>query len=320
MPYKPLIPYPGCYIYPSGSHQVRVPHRRKGILRIGIIGKTDIDKTYEIAKSLCKWFKERGVEVILEKELGNKIRHKNSAPAPEIPKLVDIILVFGGDGTFLRLARLACEHGTPILGVNLGGLGFLTEITVDEIYPMMERILSGDYEIEDRWMLQTTLRRGKTGAKHYDVLNDVVINKEAVARMVDLEIYIEGSHVTTYKADGIILSTPTGSTAYSLSAGGPIVHPTLPVTIITPICPHTLTNRPLVVSNEMKVEIRITTQGPDTYLTLDGQIGIRLKTGDVVEVRKSDTAVKLIKSPFRDYFTILKTKLMWAERYVKING
>jgi NAD+ kinase len=204
--------------------------------------------------------------------------------------------------------------------VNLGGLGFLTEITVDEMYPMMERILSGDYEIEDRCMLRTTVRRGKTRPKHYEVLNDVVINKEAEARIIDLEIYIEGSHVTTYKADGIILSTPTGSTAYSLSAGGPIVYPALPVTIITPICPHTLTNRPLVVSNEMKVEIKIMTQQPDTYLTLDGQIGMRLRTGDVIEVRRSDTLVKLIKSPFRDYFTILKTKLMWGERYGKING
>lgn len=289
-------------------------------MRIGIIGKTNTDKAYEIAKDLSEWFNARGVEVIFEQEIGEKIRRRKSVPAAEIPELVDIILVFGGDGTFLRVARLACEHGTPILGINLGGLGFLTEITVDEIYPMMERILSGDYEIEDRQMLRTTVRRGKTGAKHYEVLNDVVINKEAVARIIDLEIYIEGSHVTTYKADGIILSTPTGSTAYSLSAGGPIVHPALPVTIITPICPHTLTNRPLVVSNEMKVEIKITTQEPDTYLTLDGQIGIRLKTGDVIEVRKSDTVVKLIKSPFRDYFTILKTKLMWGERYGKING
>ncbi len=289
-------------------------------MRIGIIGKTNTDKAYEIAKELSEWFNAKGVEVIFEQEIGKKIRRRKSVPAAEIPELVDIILVFGGDGTFLGVARLACEHGTPILGINLGGLGFLTEITVDEVYPMMERILSGDYEIEDRQMLRTTVRRGKTGAKHYEVLNDVVINKEAVARIIDLEIYIEGSHVTTYKADGIILSTPTGSTAYSLSAGGPIVHPALPVTIITPICPHTLTNRPLVVSNEMKVEIKITTQEPDTYLTLDGQIGIRLKTGDVIEVRKSDTVVKLIKSPFRDYFTILKTKLMWGERYGKING
>jgi NAD+ kinase len=289
-------------------------------LKIGIIGKTHIEKTFEIAKDLCKWFEKNRVEVILEKELADKIHHKHSAPAPEIPRLVDIILVFGGDGTFLGVARIACGHGTPILGVNLGGLGFLTEITVNEIYPMMERILSGEYEVEDRQMLRTTVSRGSGKSKKYEVLNDVVINKEAVARIIDLEIYIEGSHVTTYKADGIILSTPTGSTAYSLSAGGPIVHPALPVTIITPICPHTLTNRPLVVSNEMKVELRITTQEPDTYLTLDGQIGLRLKTGDIIEVIKSDTIVKLIKSPFRDYFTILKTKLMWGERYGKING
>jgi NAD+ kinase len=287
-------------------------------LRIGIIGKTNTDKAYEIAKDLSEWFNARGVEVIFEQEIGKKIRRRKSVPAAEIPELVDIILVFGGDGTFLGVARLACEHGTPILGINLGGLGFLTEITVDEIYPMMERILRGDYEIEDRQMLRTTVRRGKTGAKHYEVLNDVVINKEAVARIIDLEIYIEGSHVTTYKADGIILSTPTGSTAYSLG-GGPIVHPALPVTIIT-ICPHTHKWNSFVVSNETKVEIKITSQEPDTYLTLDGQIGSRLKAGDVIEVRKSDTVVKLIKSPFRDYFTILKTKLMWGERYGKIDG
>ncbi|MEQ9619415.1 MAG: NAD(+)/NADH kinase [Deltaproteobacteria bacterium] len=289
-------------------------------MKVGIIGKTDIEKTLELTKELCEWFGKKGIEVYLEKELGEKTRHKNSFPSSEIPHLVDIILVFGGDGTFLGVARLACGHGTPILGINLGGLGFLTEITVDEIYPMMERIMSGDYEIEDRRMLRTTIRRGKELIGSYEVLNEVVINKEAVARIIDLEIYIQGSHVTTYKADGIILSTPTGSTAYSLSAGGPIVHPTIPVTIITPICPHTLTNRPLVVSSEMKVEIRIATRQPDTYLTLDGQIGIRLKTEDVVEVIESDTFVKLIKSPFRDFFTILKTKLMWGERYGKING
>ena len=289
-------------------------------MRVGIIGKANISQTYEIAKELSAWFKQRGVEVVLEKEIGDKIRRKNSAPASEIPRLVDIILVFGGDGTFLGAAREACRHGTPLLGINLGGLGFLTEITVDEIYPMMERILSGDYEIEGRCMLKTSVRRGRAKAKHYEVLNDVVINKEAEARIIDLAIYIDGSHVTTYRADGIILSTPTGSTAYSLSAGGPIVYPTLPVTIITPICPHTLTNRPLVVPNELKVEIKITTEEPDTYLTLDGQIGMRLRTGDIIEVKRSDTLVKLIKSPFRDYFTILKTKLMWGERYGKING
>ncbi len=287
---------------------------------IGIIAKNNIEEPFEITKKLSNWLKERGVEVYVEKELGKKIRHPNSIDRTDIPKVVDVILVFGGDGTFLGVAREACKYGTPILGINLGGLGFLTEVTVEELYPMMERIIDGDYEVEDRQMLITSIRRGKKNIGTYEVLNDVVINKGALARIIDLAIYIEDSHVTTYKADGIILATPTGSTAYSLSAGGPIVHPGIPVTIITPICPHTLTNRPLVVSSKMKVEIKVTTQEPDTYLTLDGQIGLRLKTGDLIEVKRTDTSVKLIKSPFRDFFSILKTKLMWGERYGKIDG
>jgi len=289
-------------------------------LKIGIVAKSKIHEPLEIINNLTKWLGDRDVEVFIEKELGDQIEHPNSVDRADIPELVDVILVFGGDGTFLGMARLACKYGTPILGINLGGLGFLTEVTVEELYPMMERLIDGNYEVEDRQMLLTTIRREKNIIGAYEVLNDVVINKGAVARIIDLAIYIDGSHVTTYRADGIILSTPTGSTAYSLSAGGPIVHPKIPVTIITPICPHTLTNRPLVVSSDMKVEIQITTQEPDTYLTLDGQIGIRLNTSDVIEVKRTDTSVKLIKSPFRDFFTILKTKLMWGERYGKIDG
>jgi NAD+ kinase len=289
-------------------------------LKIGIIAKANIPEPLKITKKLTAWLKQREVEVFVEKELGEQIGYANSVDAADIPELVDVILVFGGDGTFLGMARLACKHGTPILGINLGGLGFLTEVTVEELYPMMERIIQGNFEVEERQMLLTTIHRDKDTLGTYEVLNDVVINKGAVARIIDLAIYIDDSHVTTYKADGIILSTPTGSTAYSLSAGGPIVHPTIPVTIITPICPHTLTNRPLVVSSNMKVEIKVTTQEPDTYLTLDGQIGIRLNTGDIIEVQRTDTSVKLIKSPFRDFFTILKTKLMWGERYGKIDG
>jgi NAD+ kinase len=289
-------------------------------LKIGIIAKANIPEPLKITKKLTAWLKQREVEVFVEKELGEQIGYANSVDAADIPELVDVILVFGGDGTFLGMARLACKHGTPILGINLGGLGFLTEVTVEELYPMMERIIQGNFEVEERQMLLTTIHRDKDTLGTYEVLNDVVINKGAVARIIDLAIYIDDSHVTTYKADGIILSTPTGSTAYSLSAGGPIVHPTIPVTIITPICPHTLTNRPLVVSSDMKVEIKVTTQEPDTYLTLDGQIGIRLNTGDVIEVQRTDTSVKLIKSPFMDFFTILKTKLMWGERYGKIDG
>lgn len=288
-------------------------------MKIGIIAKANIVEPLEITKNLTTWLKEKNVEVFVEKVLGDQIGHLNSVEQAELPELVDIILVFGGDGTFLGMSRLACKHGTPILGINLGGLGFLTEVTVDELYPMMERIIEGNYEVEERQMLLTSIHRENKIIGTYEVLNDVVINKGAVARIIDLGIYIDDSHVTTYKADGIILSTPTGSTAYSLSAGGPIVHPKIPVTIITPICPHTLTNRPLVVSSDMKVEIKVTTHEPDTYLTLDGQIGVRLNTGDIIEVQRADTSVKLIKSPYRDFFTILKTKLMWGERYGKID-
>lgn len=288
-------------------------------MKIGIVAKAHIEEPIEITRKLVKWFDEKGIEVFVEKDLGEQIGHPNSVEQAEMPELVDVILVFGGDGTFLGMARLACKHGTPILGINLGGLGFLTEVTVDELYPMMQRIIDGEYDVEERHMLLTSIYRGKENIGTYEALNDVVINKGAVARIIDLEIYIDDSHVTTYKADGIILSTPTGSTAYSLSAGGPIVHPTIPVTIITPICPHTLTNRPLVVSNDMKLEIKVKTHEPDTYLTLDGQIGIRLNTGDRIELSRADNSVNLIRSPFRDFFTILKTKLMWGERYGKID-
>jgi len=288
-------------------------------LRIGIIGKTDKNEVFEITKELSDWLNERDIKVYVEKELGTAIGHPNSVLRTELPELVDVVLVFGGDGTFLRVARLVCIYDIPILGVNLGGLGFLTEIRISELYPMIERIISGEYSVEKREMLYATIHRGSTDQiGNFIVLNDVVINKGAVARIIDLALYINGSHVTNFRADGIILSTPTGSTAYSLSAGGPIVYPTLPLTIITPICSHTLTNRPLVVSSETTIRVIVLSDTPDTYLTLDGQVGVTLKVGDVIEIMKSDRSVKLIKSPFRDYFTILKTKLMWGERYVTL--
>lgn len=289
-------------------------------MRIGIIGKTHTKRTFDITKELCKWLEERDVKVYVEKELGGGIGHPNSVASEQLPELVDVILVFGGDGTFLGVGRLACKYGIPIIGVNLCGLGFLTEVALDELYPMMELILSEKYEIEERDMLRAVIHRENDNIGNYIVLNDIVINKGAVARMIDLATYINGSHVTTFKADGIILSTPTGSTAYSLSAGGPIVYPTLPLTIITPICPHTLTDRPLVVSNETVIRVKVLTDTPDTYLTLDGQLGVTLKKGDIIEVRKADMAVKLIKSPFRDYFGLLKSKLMWGERYGTVAG
>ncbi len=284
-------------------------------MRVGIIGKKGKEKVYEIAKALYDWLKKQGVEVVVEKSLGDKIGAGNYALERELPEYVDIMVVLGGDGTFLNVSRLVHRYNIPIVGVNLGGLGFLAEFTQDEIYDIMERIIAGRYEIEEREMLEATLYQNGKKSSEYVVLNDFVINNGPISRLVDLALYVDNSRVTTLKADGIILSTPTGSTAYSLSAGGPIVYPTLPVILITPICPHLLTNRPLVISSDSEVKIEVLTDTQDTYLTADGQIGVAVCVGDEIVVKRSESKVKLVKSPFRDYFSILKTKLMWGERY-----
>lgn len=289
-------------------------------MKIGIIGKKNKKQVYNLASSLDRWLKERNVEVLVEESLGKKIDVKNTVTEEKLPESVDVVVVLGGDGTFLGVSRLVHEHNIPIVGVNLGALGFLAEFTRDEVYSTMDRIITGDYEIEEREMILATVYKGGKKLDDYIVLNDLVINNGPVSRIVDLAIDIDNSRVTTLKADGIILSTPTGSTAYSLSAGGPIVYPTLPVILITPICPHLLTNRPLVVSSNSEIKVKVLTDTQNTYLTADGQIGVTINVGDEVILRKADTTVKLVKSPFRDYFSILKTKLMWGERYGNLDG
>lgn len=289
-------------------------------MRFGIIGKKEKDEVYELAKELSNWLQAKDCEVFVESVLAKKIGINEGTKESEIPKKVDIVIVLGGDGTFLGVARLVNEYDVPILGINLGGLGFLTEFTVKEVFTMMESVVKGNYEVEDREMISATVYKGGKKLDDYLVLNDLVINNGPVSRIVDLAVYIDGSRITTFKADGIIFSTPTGSTAYSLSAGGPIVYPTLPVIVITPICPHILTNRPLVVSSNTEIKVKVLTEAQHTYLTLDGQIGITLDLNDEIVLKGSSSKVKLIKSPYRDYFTILKTKLMWGERYGSING
>lgn len=289
-------------------------------MKIGIIGKKNKKQVYNLASSLDRWLKERNVEVLVEESLGKKIDVKNTVTEDKLPESVDVVVVLGGDGTFLGVSRLVHEHNIPIVGVNLGALGFLAEFTRDEVYSTMDRIITGDYEVEEREMILATVHKGGKKLDDYIVLNDLVINNGPVSRIVDLAIDIDNSRVTTLKADGIILSTPTGSTAYSLSAGGPIVYPTLPVILITPICPHLLTNRPLVVSSNSEIKVKVLTDTQNTYLTADGQVGVTINVGDEVILRKAGTTVKLVKSPFRDYFSILKTKLMWGERYGNLDG
>jgi len=285
-------------------------------VRVGIVGKTNNNgEVSSLAATLLKKFRSKKVDVILDEKFNELVKHNNFAPLEKFHNKVDIIMVLGGDGTFLGVSRVIAGTDVPIVGINMGGLGFLTEVTRDEAVKLSELIINRKYEIEKRDMLSTTVLRENRILASHDVLNDVVINRGIGSRIVDLSITIDSDKITTFKADGLILSTPTGSTAYSLSAGGPIVFPTLPLMIVTPICPHTLTNRPLVISNSRVIEVKSYHDTSGLQVTLDGQINVDLASEDVIKVTKSKKAVNFIKSPFRDYFSILKTKLMWGERY-----
>jgi NAD+ kinase len=231
-----------------------------------------------------------------------------------IPIGMEMIIVLGGDGTLLSVARQVWNKNIPILGVNLGGLGFLTEITMDELYRVLERVVQDDFEVNEREVLNAAvIRRGERIAE-FTVLNDAVINKGALARIIDLETTINGEYLSTFRSDGLIISTPTGSTAYNLSAGGPIVYPSLHTIIITPICPHTLTIRPIIIPDDVKIRALLKSRSEEVLLTLDGQQGFTLEFEDVVEVEKAEGHILLIKSPYRHYFELLREKLKWGER------
>lgn len=281
--------------------------------KIGIICKQGRPEPVEILRGFLPWLKKQGLEVFLDMETATLINEKGY-PRPEIPSLAEMVIVLGGDGTMLSVARLVCQKAIPILGVNLGGLGFITEIYMNELYDVMGKILSGECPIEERLMLRASVHRHREKIAEYTVLNDVVINKGALARIIDLETYINTSYVSLFKADGIIVSTPTGSTAYSLSAGGPLLYPTLDSIVLTPICSHTLTNRPIVLPDGALIEITLKSKSGDVFLTLDGQVGFNLRENDVVEIRKSPFKTRLLIPCERDYFHVLRTKLKWGER------
>jgi NAD+ kinase len=225
---------------------------------------------------------------------------------------LDLVVVLGGDGTLLKAVRLYGALEAPILGVNLGGLGFLTEIALDELRLLFEKILQGDYQTEPRMVLTARIVRGGEDLPALPFLNDVVINKGVLARIIDLETSIDGQFLTSYRGDGLIVATPTGSTAYNLAAGGPILHPSLQTIILTPICPFTLTNRPIIVQDNAIIDIRLGSKAKEVWLTFDGQVGYPLKEGDLVRVQKAVKSILLIKTPFKNYFEILRTKLKWG--------
>ncbi len=288
--------------------------------RIGIIAKKNKPETVTIAGNLVEWLRPKRIEVYVEEEMGKLLNLTPSGPGwkpikkGEMPADIEMIIVLGGDGTLLSVARQVWNKNIPILGVNLGALGFLTEITLDELYPVLEKVLRNDFEINEREVLNVgVIRKGKRIAE-FIVLNDAVINKGALARIIDLETTINGEYLSTFRSDGLIISTPTGSTAYNLSAGGPIVYPSLHTIIITPICPHTLTIRPIIIPDDVKIRALLNSRNEEVILTLDGQQGFALEFEDVVEVGKADGRILLIKSPYRHYFELLREKLKWGER------
>jgi len=273
------------------------------------------EKSNLIAPQVAKWLGEHGYTVVVDRETAPH------APAYEVvereklsEKKPEFVIVLGGDGTMLSAARAVAQAGIPIMGVNLGSLGFLTEVPVADLYPTLEALVENRCEVESRSMLHAHLMRGTERVMHYDAMNDVVVAKSAIARIVEFEVTVDGQLVTNYKADGIIVSTPTGSTAYSLAAGGPIVSPGVNAFLITPISPHSLTNRPLVVRDDREIVIQVKSVGEEAFLSIDGQTGEPVLDGDRIKCKKSARNVRLLKLGKRTFFDVLRTKLSWGQR------
>lgn len=281
----------------------------------GIICKPLKDAVAAMVPGLVAWLQQHHVEVLVDEETAACADcHVRALPRSSLADKIDLLIVLGGDGTLLSAARALKGHKVPILAVNLGGLGFLTSVTREELYPVLERVLEGRHEISQRMMLNAQLIRNGAPAEQQVALNDAVINKAALARMLDFDVYVDGAQIGRYRADGIIIATPTGSTAYSLAAGGPILHPHLDAFVITPICPHMLTNRPLVIPDTSRVEIDIAAAEEPVYLTLDGQVGFQLQPEDRVGISKSESRVYFVQSPQKTYYEVLRSKLRWGER------
>ena len=281
---------------------------------IGIIVKKNRLQALEQVKSIVPLLLREHKTVLIENTVEPFDESLRFCARTHVVAESDMLLVFGGDGTLLSVAREPGIESVPILAVNLGGLGFLTETRTQELQAMLGRVCAGDFDIERRMMLDVRLETGRGEDMRFRVLNDVVINKSALARMIDIETLVNGDYLTTYKSDGLIVCTPTGSTGYFLSAGGPVIYPDLALISLAPICPHTLSQRPIILNDASVITLVLKTPEEDVRLTMDGQVGERLHAGDVVEVRKSAVALQLITSPFRTYFEVLREKFRWGER------
>jgi NAD+ kinase len=281
---------------------------------IGIISRPRRSNLSEVVPPLLSWLEDRGIHVVYDQETATSLAEPSEGRSREqVAAASDLLLVLGGDGTLLAAARVAAPRGIPILPINMGSLGFLTSFRLEELYPALEDILAGRLTISERVMLHAELQRGDKILDKQTVVNEVVINKGALARMIELELSIDKDFVCRYRADGLIVASPTGSTAYSLSAGGPIVHPSVESFIITPICPHTLSDRPVVVGDTSIIEVKLSAGTESVFLTLDGQKGIPLQATDRVRISRAQQLLKLIQTPNKSYFEILRNKLKWGE-------
>ncbi len=279
---------------------------------VGIIVKPNHKEAWETACELSEWFTDSGLRVIGKPRAENEVCNVETAETREFKEEVDLIVVLGGDGTMISTARLTGKREVLVLGINYGSLGYLTEFRIEEMYDALNLIFEGSYAIDSRVMLDVEHWRDGEKIAIGRVLNDVVINKAALARIIEIEVELNQQYVNSFRADGLIVSTPTGSTAYNLSAGGPIVYPSMNAVVLTPICPFTLTNRPIVMPDNAEISLKLVNKSEDVVLTLDGQVGYDLQPRDIVKICKSDTSFNLVQPPNRNYFDVLRNKLKWG--------
>ena len=279
---------------------------------IGILSKPKFPNMKATLTQLVAWLREHRKHVVLDPKAATLLGKAAPPSGGGIAAKADMVLVLGGDGTMLNAARLVEKRSVPILGINMGGLGFLTEVGADQLYKTLERVFAGDYSLEERLMLRARLEGHGRRITDATVLNDVVVAKGELSRMIAMTIAIDGQFVTSLRGDGLILSTPTGSTAYSMSAGGPIVTPSVTALVITPICPHTLTHRPLLVPSTARLEVTLTSHDKGAMVTFDGQVGVAMKEGDTVTIEPSRHKTRLIRLPEGTYYDVLRRKLKWG--------
>jgi len=283
-----------------------------GVSSIGVITKPNSERAADIVPKLLEWLRERGSGARCDLETASYVKGMTGIPRNEVPEGADLVVLLGGDGTLLSAARAIGGRGIPLFAVNLGSMGFLTAIPVEMLFPELEAALGGQHRIETRRFLRCELQRGGKTIRGDEALNDIVIDKVEIARMIEVDVRVDDQAMCSYRADGLIISTPTGSTAYSLSAGGPIIFPSVASLGITPICPHTLTNRPVIVDDTSIITLTSRAEDDKAYLTIDGQIGEPLKRGDVVICRRSENALHLIRPPQLGFFDVLRQKLKWG--------